>query len=220
MQAAPDDSPAMRPPTTSHRPQDPANPAPIALFGTSADPPTLGHRALLKGLLKIYPRVATWASDNPLKRHVAPLPLRTALLAALVKAIDDPRLEQVQALSSPWTVETLARARQRWPQAQPVLVIGSDLVEQLPRWRQAGDWLPGSRLAIAPRLGWPLEQKALERLQQLGAETQILDLEVPASASSGLRALGDPGQLPPELLPLLLQEDPYGLIHPEAGAAP
>ena len=192
----------------------------IALFGTSADPPTLGHRALLEGLLRLYPQVATWASDNPLKRHAAPLELRTALLAALVEAIDDPRLELVQALSSPWTVETLDRAHRRWPQSRAVLVIGSDLVEQLPRWRRSAEWLPGCPVAIAPRQGWPLEQSAVERLRQLGAQPQILELEVPASASSGLRACGDSSQLPAELLPLLRQQDPYGLVPSTARQEP
>ena len=93
------------------------HPSAIALFGTSADPPTHGHRALLEGLLSHYPQVATWASDNPLKQHKAPLSLRTALLKALVEAIGDPRLSLEQKLSSPWTFETLKRARQRWPQA-------------------------------------------------------------------------------------------------------
>ena len=52
----------------------------------------------------------------------------------------------------------------------------------------------------------------LERLRQLGVVLEILELEVPASASSGLRALGDSSQLPAELLPLLRQQDPYGLV--------
>ena len=45
----------------------------IALFGTSADPPTLGHEALLTELTKIFPKVITWASDNPDKKHQLPL---------------------------------------------------------------------------------------------------------------------------------------------------
>ena len=45
----------------------------IALFGTSADPPTLGHEALLRELTKIFPKVITWASDNPEKKHEIPL---------------------------------------------------------------------------------------------------------------------------------------------------
>jgi hypothetical protein len=73
----------------------------LALLGTSADPPTEGHRALLEGLAEHYGQVATWASDNPLKQHGAPLALRAQLLEALVQAIHDPRIQQVQALSSP-----------------------------------------------------------------------------------------------------------------------
>ena len=59
------------------------NPA-VALFGTSADPPTVGHRAVLAGLLELYPLVCTWASNNPFKQHGAPLEVRAALLAAVV----------------------------------------------------------------------------------------------------------------------------------------
>ena len=65
----------------------------IALFGTSADPPTLGHQALLEGLLTLFPRVATWASNNPMKDHKATLKKRQAMLSALVEAISNPNLQ-------------------------------------------------------------------------------------------------------------------------------
>ena len=88
--------------------------AEIALLGTSADPPTCGHQALLEGLLLHFSRVATWASDNPMKRHDADLPQRHELLRALVTAIADSRLELAQDLSSPFAITTLERARRRW----------------------------------------------------------------------------------------------------------
>lgn len=186
----------------------------LALFGTSADPPTTGHRALLKGLLAHYPQVATWASDNPIKPHQAPLAVRIALLGALVEAIGDPRLELMQELSSPWAIETLARARARWPQATPVFVVGSDLVPQIPSWRQATTLLQGLELAVAPRQGWPLQESDLERLRAMGAQVQVLPLPVPASASSQARGLGgappDPAQVPEELWPLLRRHGLYG----------
>jgi nicotinate-nucleotide adenylyltransferase len=192
--------------------------ATIALFGTSADPPTQGHRALLEGLLARYPLVATWASDNPLKHHGAPLAARTALLQALVTAIDNPRLQVVPELSSPWTVETLARARQRWPQALPVFVVGSDLLPQIPRWHRAETWLPGCRLAVVPRRGWPVLPDDLRALEQSGAQLELLPLEIPASASSALRRDLAAGQrrdeLPEELWPVLLQHNLYGLSAP------
>ena len=159
----------------------------IALFGTSADPPTEGHRVLLQGLLSLYPRVATWASDNPQKHHGAPLALRAELLGALVAALDDPRLSLEQELSSPWAIETLERAARRWPGELLVFVVGSDLVAQIPRWRQASRLLAGCRLAIAPRGGWPVCCADLDALRRLGARLEVLDLQVPATASSRVR---------------------------------
>jgi len=159
----------------------------IALFGTSADPPTEGHRVLLQGLLSLYPRVATWASDNPQKHHGAPLALRAELLGALVAALHDPRLSLEQELSSPWAIETLERAARRWPGEPLVFVVGSDLVAQIPRWREASRLLGGCRLAIAPRGGWPVRSEELEALRRLGARLEVLDLQVPATASSRVR---------------------------------
>ncbi|MFL0736299.1 MAG: nicotinate-nucleotide adenylyltransferase, partial [Prochlorococcus sp.] len=109
----------------------------IALFGTSADPPTCGYQALIEGLLTVFPTVATWASNNPMKHHVASLEKRQALLAALVKAIANPQLELIQELSSPWAINTLELAASRWPESELVFVVGSDLAGQIPRWKHA-----------------------------------------------------------------------------------
>ena len=79
----------------------------IALLGTSADPPTLGHQALLEGLLQHFGQVATWASDNPMKRHGAALDQRCDLLKVLVESIADPRLQLAQDLSSPFAIATV-----------------------------------------------------------------------------------------------------------------
>jgi nicotinate-nucleotide adenylyltransferase len=196
------------------RPARRREPAQVALFGTSADPPTRGHQALLEGLLERFPLVATWASDNPLKRHGAPLALRSRLLAALVEQIHDPRLEQVQALSSPYAVDTLERAGARWPGAELVFVVGSDLAGQIPRWRRACDVLAGCRLAIAPRQGRPLAPEAARELERLGGRIELLPLAVPGTASSALRQSPDPGQIPASVWPLLLQHNLYGLAAP------
>ena len=192
----------------------------IALFGTSADPPTLGHRSLLEGLLALYPQVVTWASDNPHKCHGATLAQRTALLQTLVAAIDNPRLSLRQELSSPWAIETLENAGRLWPGRPLVFVVGSDLAGQIPRWKQAEAVLTACRLAIVPRCGWPIEPEVLERLRSLGARPQLLALQILATASSDLRrvlaggatnATTDPAilPLPAELQPLLLQHNPY-----------
>jgi nicotinate-nucleotide adenylyltransferase len=183
----------------------------VALLGTSADPPTRGHQALLEGLLDLYPRVATWASDNPVKDHGAPLARRAALLAAVVAAIADPRLELVQELSSPWAITTLQRAARRWPATELVFVVGSDLAGQIPRWKQATAVLQLCRLAVVPRAGWPLGEPQLEALRNLGGVVEELPLRIPPTTSSQARRQPAPDQVAAAAWPLLLQHNLYGL---------
>ena len=185
--------------------------AAVALFGTSADPPTLGHQALLEQLLQHYPQVATWASDNPGKHHDAPLALRAQMLDALVAHLANPRLEHRQELSSPWAITTLERAAARWPAAQLVFVVGSDLLQQIPHWRQAPQVLQRCQVAVVPRLGWPLEPAAIATLKGLGGRVTVLELPIPGTASSQLRQGSDPGQIAPAAAPLVREHNLYGL---------
>ena len=183
----------------------------IALLGTSAVPPTCGHQALLEGLLSLYPQVATWARDNPQKQHGAPQALRAHLLPALGEEINAPRLQQDQTLSHPFTLRTIDQAAKRWPEAELVFVVGSDLAALIPGWKSSAQWLGRCRLAIAPRQGWPLSDQALEDLKQLGACIDLLELQVPASASSALRQAPQQQQIPAAVWTLLLQHNLYGL---------
>ena len=183
----------------------------IALFGTSADPPTLGHEALLSELTKIFPKVITWASDNPDKKHQIPLLKRTQLLRILVKKISHPKLELVQELSSPRTIHTLKKAFQLWPEASFSFVIGSDLAMQVPKWLNAKSILSKVRIAIAMRDGWPISDIQLEEIQKLGGEIEILPFKTPESSSSKFRERPQKVLVPQELVPLLLEENLYGL---------
>lgn len=182
----------------------------IALFGTSADPPTLGHQALLEGLIHQFAQVATWASDNPSKQHCIPLPQRLELLSTLVQAMDEPGLQLVQDLSSPYAITTLERAQARWPGQPLSFVVGSDLTDQIPGWKDAPALLPRCRLMIVPRQGWPLRQDALELLRSLGGQVDILPLSVPGTASSTVRRHPTVDQIPAVLHPLLLKHNFYG----------
>ena len=183
----------------------------IALFGTSADPPTLGHEALLSELTKIFSKVITWASDNPDKKHQIPLPKRTQLLRILVKKISNPKLELVQDLSSPRTIHTLKKAFQLWPEASFSFVIGSDLIVQVPKWLNARSILNKARIAIAMRYGWPISDNQLEEIKKLGGEIDLLPFNIPESSSSKFRKSPQEVLVPQELVPLLIEENLYGL---------
>ena len=183
----------------------------IALFGTSADPPTLGHEALLGELIKIFPKVITWASDNPDKKHQIPLLKRSELLRILVKKISNPKLELVQELSSPRTIHTLKKAFQLWPEASFSFVIGSDLAVQVPKWLNAKSILNKATIAIAMRDGWPISDSQLEDIKNLGGKIDLLPFSIPESSSSKFRERPQEVLVPKELVPLLLEENLYGI---------
>ena len=183
----------------------------IALFGTSADPPTLGHQALLSELTKVFPKVITWASDNPEKKHQIPLIKRTQLLRILVQKISHPNLELIQELSSPRAIHTLRKALQLWPEASFTFVIGSDLTVQVPKWLNAKSILSKAKIAIAIRDGWPVSDIQIEEIKKLGGEIELLPFNIPKSSSSKFREKPQERLVPSELVPTLIKENLYGL---------
>jgi len=183
----------------------------LALLGTSADPPTEGHRALLAGLAEHYGQVVTWASDNPLKQHGAPLAVRAQLLEALVQDLADPRIRHRQALSSPRAIDTVTRAAELWPGHALVFVVGGDLAAQVPSWYRAAELLQRCRLAVVPRQGFPLDPKALATIEALGGQIELVHLPVPATACSAIRRHPSPEQVPAALWAELVKHNLYGL---------
>ena len=121
----------------------------LALFGTSADPPTVGHRAVLAGLMQLFPRVCTWASDNPFKQHGAPLEVRAALLGAVVDSLSEQagseRLQLRQDFSSRRAIDSIEAARRCFPEDEPVFVVGTDLVPQIPAGMPLKPGCPAAR---------------------------------------------------------------------------
>jgi len=182
----------------------------IALFGTSADPPTLGHQAILRELTKAFPKVITWASDNPDKNHQIPLAKRTQLLRILVKEISHPQLKLVQELSSPRTIHTLKKAFKLWPKASFSFVIGSDLAVQIPKWLNVESILNQAKIAIAIRDGWPISDKQIQEIKNLGGEIELLPFKIPGSSSSNFRERPLEELVPSEIIPTLLEENLYG----------
>ncbi len=182
----------------------------IALLGTSADPPTFGHKNLIEGLLTLFPKVIIWASNNPLKNHTVSLEIRHNLLKVLVKEINHPNLELIQELSSPLTINTLEHASKRWPNKILIFVIGSDLTQQIPNWSQAKRIVKKAQIGIVPRKGWPVDQQQLEDLELLGGKINLLPLKIPYASSTNFRDKKQSDIIPSSILEILHEKNLYG----------
>lgn len=163
----------------------------VALFGTSADPPTRGHLAILCWLSQHFDQVAVWASDNPFKSHQTALDHRTEMLRLLIGDLDLRNIQVYPELSSSRTVITVERAQERWQNAEFTLVVGSDLVRQLPKWFRARDLLDRVKLLVVPRPGYSITDSELDPLRQIGADVTIADLNAPNVSSTAYREQGE-----------------------------
>ncbi|MBD2449569.1 nicotinate-nucleotide adenylyltransferase [Nostoc sp. FACHB-152] len=184
----------------------------IALFGTSADPPTAGHQEILRWLSERYDWVAVWAADNPFKSHQTPLEHRAAMLRLLIADMEAPRhnVAVAQDLSSWRTLETVEKAKQHWgEEAEYTLVIGSDLINQLPRWYKIEDLLQQVQLLIVPRPGYALEESTLEAVQKLGGKIAIASLMGLNVSSTAYREHGDTEALIAPIVAYIHQQHLY-----------
>ena len=83
----------------------------IALFGTSADPPTIGHKKILEELSKIYASTICYVSNNPNKKHKEDIAIRSQLLKTLIEHLDDHKILFNQSVTSKWAVESIKKCK-------------------------------------------------------------------------------------------------------------
>jgi nicotinate-nucleotide adenylyltransferase len=183
----------------------------IALFGTSADPPTAGHQAIIRWLSEHYDWVAVWAADNPFKSHQTRLEHRVAMLCLLIKDIDSSKhnIGLEQQLSSLRTLETLEKAKNLWGEAEFTLVIGSDLLTQLPRWYRIEDLLQQVQLLVVPRPGYTIDESSLQDVQKVGGKIAVANFVGLDVSSTAYREKGDRQALTPLVVDYIHKEHLY-----------
>lgn len=112
-------------------------------------------------------------------------------------------------LSDRRTLESVKKAKSLWPQAELTLTIGSDLVDQLPRWYRVKDLLQHLRLLVVPRPRYSIEDEGLQRLRNMGAIVEIANLDAPDVSSTAYREKGDSQALTPPIEEYIHREHLY-----------
>ena len=107
----------------------------IALFGTSADPPTIGHKKILEELSKIYAFTICYVSNKPKKKHIEDISIRSHLLKTLIDDLDNPKILFNQKISSQWAIESIKKCKDIYKFNNLDFVIGSDLIKDIFSWK-------------------------------------------------------------------------------------
>lgn len=188
------------------------HPMRIALFGTSADPPHRGHCEILRWLSTRFDHVAVWASNNPFKSHQSPLCDRAAMLRLMIQDIpaSEGYIALYEDLSHSRSLISVERARHRWPDSELTLVVGSDLVQQLPRWYKARELFQQVHILVVPRPGYDLSEHVLMEVQQQGGTIAIANIPETFDVSSTYyRQTDDPNALPTAVRAYIYQKNLY-----------
>ncbi len=195
----------------------------LALFGTSADPPTFAHQAILEWLAQQFDQVAVWAADNPFKQGQTPLLHRQAMLGLLIEHLQHhySNLTLEPELSDWRTLRTVETAKQRWPAADLTLVVGTDVIATMLHWYQIQKLLPQVKLLIVPRPGVQPVESDLAWLKSQGARLTIADFTGPEISSTAYRQQGSTEGLIPAIADYIQRQNLYSHAgHPPAAALP
>ncbi|MDC3234153.1 nicotinate-nucleotide adenylyltransferase [Prochlorococcus sp. AH-716-A06] len=184
----------------------------IALFGTSADPPTIGHKKILEELSNIYSCVITYASDNPKKKHKENIFFRNLLLKSLIKDMNNPKIIFNQKISSQWAIESIEECKKIYPFSKIDFVIGSDLITEIFSWKNFDKIIHTVKLLIIKREGYPIGSKTLKMLKTNKVIFEISSLNIPNISSSMVRLNNNYSDLPKSLIDIVKKNNLYESI--------
>ncbi|MBS1937643.1 MAG: nicotinate (nicotinamide) nucleotide adenylyltransferase [Bacteroidetes bacterium] len=162
------------------------------LFG-SFDPPHLGHVQLATYVKAHAALDQVWlvvTPQNPFKqdRKLSPEQHRLAMARLAVQGLEGISASGLE-LDMPkpnYTADTLAFMRERWPQHEFSLIIGSDNLAVLHRWKDVSAMLTGTRVFVYPRPGME-EHLAQAELLYHPSVTLLPDAPQTPLSSTGIR---------------------------------
>lgn len=152
------------------------------IFGGSFNPIHTGHLALANYLCEFEGLDEVWfmvSPQNPHKEEKGLLPENTRLELVEAAIGDYPRFKASGfefSLPRPsYTVHTLQKLREAYPERSFELIIGSDNWLSFHRWKEAAQILAATRILVYPRPGFPVDRTTLPASVQV-VDAPLLDI--------------------------------------------
>jgi len=184
----------------------------IALFGTSADPPTIGHKKILEELSRIYAYTISYVSNNPKKKHIEDISIRSHLLKTLIDDLDNPKILFNQKISSQWAVESIKKCKIIYKLNNLDFVIGSDLIKDIFHWKNFDKIIDEVSFLVILREGYPVESNTLKMLETYKVKFKISTIKTPNISSSKFRLNFNCSNLPSSLIDIVKRNNLYESI--------
>ena len=181
----------------------------IALFGTSADPPTIAHKKILEELSKIYSFTISYVSNNPQKKHKEDISIRSYLLKTLIEDLNNPKILFNQRISSQWAVESIKYCKKIYDFNNLDFVIGSDLIKDIFYWKNFDEIAKEVSFFIINRDKSPIDSNTLKMLDAHKVKFKISKIKIPNVSSSKFRLNFNYSNLPTILIDIVKKNNLY-----------
>ena len=153
------------------------------IFGGSYNPIHIGHLALANYLCEYGELDELWfmvSPQNPFKAHSSDLWDDNLRLELVRLAVEDyPKLYasdfEFHMPRPSYTVNTLEKLRETYPDREFILIIGADNWLSFPRWKNADIIMKHHKLMVYPRRGYEIDENTLPTDVKL-VNTPILEV--------------------------------------------
>ena len=192
------------------------------LFGGSFDPPHVGHLMIAEVAretlqLDVVDFIPASIPPHKAQQRLQPATLRVRMLQAAVGAFPYFRVctMELDRQGVSYTIDTVRDIARRGSDDELFLLVGADMLQDLPHWKEAAVLLSMVTVIAAPRTGVDLGAAA-EGLTQTYADARIVRLAMPELDISSTwlrermvkRLRVDP-LLPPGVAELIAREGGY-----------
>lgn len=172
----------------------------VALLMGSFNPVHCGHLAVARYVLSQELADEVWlviSPQNPFKNpeDLAPFEDRLEMVRLALAEIGDARLKACDAeadLPHPsYTVNTIRHLQDSYPDIQFIILAGSDIADQLPRWHKADELRHMVRFLIYPR-NYGTASPEMARAPMLEVDSTSVRAAIAAGVSVGTGVIPEP----------------------------
>lgn len=147
----------------------------VALFGGSFNPPHVGHLLAAAYVRAVAEVDAVWllpVHRHPFGKALAPFETRVAMCKALCAGIDGLSVSRAESeRDGPgYTLLTVRHLQARHPGWRFRLVLGTDIVAELPRWHGWEQLVQEAPPLLLGRAGHPITPEQRSAAQAMGLE--------------------------------------------------
>ena len=156
----------------------------VGIYSGSFNPIHIGHLALANYLCEYGGMDEVWflvTPRNPFKAHsqsLLPDSFRVELVRLSTAEYRRFRVDEIElSLPQPnYTIQTLDILRQRHPEHELYLVVGSDNWLKFSDWRESARLLREYRLIVYPRPGWEVDETSVPDTVTYLSNAPLLDV--------------------------------------------